>query len=43
MIWWDTRTRDFVSLFTVDEVIIEQKNNMKTFFVGLIFLLTSMT
>lgn len=41
MIWWDTRTRDL--LFTVDEVIIEQKNNMKTFFVGLIFLLTSMT
>lgn len=41
MIWWDTRTRDL--LFTVDEVIIEQKYNMKTFFVGLIFLLTSMT
>lgn len=41
MIWWDTRTRDL--LFTVDEVIIEQKYNMLTFFVGLIFLLTSMT
>lgn len=41
MIWWDTRTRDL--LFTVDEVIIEQKYNMKTFSVGLIFLLTSMT